>query len=134
MQNGLNKLRFKKTKKGKITKFKFKSTLKFGTIGLKTSKSGILNLKQFESLKKTIIRITKNKLKIWLNVFTFLPIYLNPIGVRMGKGKGKFSHFVSRVAAGTIIVEITGSNKKLLIKSLIACKLKLPIKTYICFK
>ena len=133
MKNDVKK--FKKISKNKLLKFRFKSnSLKFGTIGLKSTQSGILNLKQIESAKLTIIKITKNKSKIWLKSMNFFPVYSKSVGSRMGKGYGKFSHFIFRVHAGNILFEICGSNKKQLIKSLLACKFKLPVKTKICFK
>ena len=134
MKNGSRHLKFKKIKKGKINKYRFKSKLNFGFIGLKTLQSGILNTKQIESLKKTIKKITKNKLKFWFKTAILLPISSKSIGTRMGKGKGKISHFVTRIKAGTILIELSGSNKKLLIKSLLVCKLKLSVKTCICLK
>lgn len=134
MKNGAKYVKFKKIKKGKINKYQFKSKLSYGIVGLKALQSGILNTKQIESLKKTIYKITKNKLKFWLKTTTFLPISSKSIGTRMGKGKGKISHFVSRIKAGTILIELCSSNKKLLIKSLLVCKLKLPVKTCICLK
>ena len=126
---------FLKNKKGKLNKFELKSNvLKFGILGLKSLESGILNLKQIESMQQIIYKITKQKSKIWLKIFNFLPVYAKPIGVRMGKGKGKLVHYMCKFGAGKVLIEICGFNKKLLIKSLLFCKFKLPIKTIICFK
>lgn len=135
MQNGPKNLKFKKIKKGKLKKFEFKTNLlKFGIVGLKSLESGILNLKQIDSAIQIITKTTKHKSKIWFKTFPFLPVYLKPTGTRMGKGKGKFSHFVARISAGTVLFELCGSNKKLLIKSLLYCRFKLPVKTRVCFK
>ena len=126
---------FLKNKKGKLNKFELKSNmLKFGILGLKSLESGILNLKQIESIQQIIYKITKQKSKIWLKIFNFLPVYAKPIGIRMGKGKGKLVHYICKFSAGKVLLEICGFNKKLLIKSLLFCKFKLPIKTTICFK
>lgn len=134
MKNGLNKQQ-KKIRKGRLKKFELKANLlTFGTIGLKTIESGILNLKQLETTKQTILKITKQKVKIWLKSFEKLPIFTKSIGIRMGKGKGKFSHYVYRIKAGTILFELCGSNKNLITKSLIISKMRLPVKTKICFK
>lgn len=125
----------RKIKKGKLKKFNYNSNLlKFGNVGLKTIESGILNLKQIEASKLIIIKTTKYKCKIWVKHCSLLPIFAKPIGIRMGKGKGKFINFVMRLNAGSIIFELSGFNQKLLIKSLLACKFKLPLKTKICFK
>lgn len=125
----------KKIKKGRLKKFNYNSNLlKFGSLGLKTIESGILNFKQIEASKLIIIKTTKYKCKIWVKNSSLLPIFSKPIGIRMGKGKGKFINFVIRVNAGSIIFELSGFSQKLLIKSLLACKFKLPLKTKICFK
>ena len=134
MKNGPKNLKFKTMFKGKIKKFKFKNSLKFGLVGLKSLQNGTLNFQQIESARKTIIKKTKRKVKIWIQPFLFLPVTKKPIGIRMGKGKGKFSHWITKISQGSLIFEICGSNKKLLILSLLICKSKLPIKTKICLK
>lgn len=135
MQNGPKNIKHKKVKKGNLKKFEFKSNkLKFGNIGLKALESGILTYNQIESARQIISRKTKKKSKIWLKIFTYLPITSKPIGVRMGKGKSKITCWGAKIAAGTIIFELSGQNKNLLFFSLISCKFKLPIKTKICYK
>jgi large subunit ribosomal protein L16 len=135
MQNGPKKLKFTKIKKGRLAKFEFKSNiLNFGTVGLKALQSGTLNSKQIESARQVIAKKTKRKFKIWIKIFTYLPISTKPIGIRMGKGKGKISHWGARVRGGNVIFELCGQNKKKLIASLTACQSKLPIKTTICYK
>jgi large subunit ribosomal protein L16 len=135
MQNGPKKSKFTKIKKGRLAKFEFKSNiLKFGTVGLKALQSGTLNSKQIESARQVIAKKTKRKFKIWIKIFTYLPISAKPIGIRMGKGKGKISHWGARIRGGNIIFELCGQSKKKLIASLTACQSKLPIKTAICYK
>lgn len=135
MINKSKNVMFLKNKKGTLSKFELKSNmLKFGSLGLKSLESGILNFKQIESIRQIIYKITKQKSKIWLKIFNFLPVYAKSIGVRMGKGKGKLVHYICKFNAGKVLLEICGFNKKLLIKSLLLCKFKLPIKTIICFK
>jgi large subunit ribosomal protein L16 len=135
MKNGPKNLKFKKIKKGKLTKFEFKSNLlKFGNIGLKATESGIINLKQIESSRQIITKKTKKNSKLWIKTFPYLPISSKPIGIRMGKGKGKISYWGSKISSGNIIFEMSGSNKKLLIMSLLSCRSKLPVKTKICYK
>lgn len=135
MKNGIKNIKFLKTKKGKLTKFSYKTNeLKFGKIGLKALESGILNSQQIESTRQILIKKTNKKSKIWVRIFNFLPVTAKPIGVRMGKGKGKISHWVTRIGQGTIILEISGPNLQNLIISLLKAKLKLPVKTKICYK
>lgn len=135
MKNVSKNLKFKKIKKGSLKMFSFKNNiLKFGSIGLKANQSGIVNLKQLESARQIITKNTKKKVKIWVKLFFNLSITIKPLGTRMGKGKGKINYWASRVSKGNIIFEVSGSNKKKIINSLIYCKKKLPIKTKICYK
>lgn len=123
---------FTKTKKGRLRKFEFKTNkLVFGNIGLKAVESGIINSRQLEAARQAIARKTKRKSKIWIKIFPDLPVTSKPTGVRMGKGKGKFSHWGARVRGGTVILEICGSNNKILIEALNTGKAKLPLKTKI---
>ena len=123
---------FKKTKKGRLREFEFKTNrLVFGDLGLKATESGIINSRQLEAARQAISRKTKRKAKIWIKIFPDLPITSKPTGVRMGKGKGQFSHWGARVRSGTVLIEICGTNTKVLMEALKTGKAKLPIKTKI---
>ena len=110
----------------------FKSNrLIFGTIGLKAAEAGILNARQIESARQSIARKTKRKAKIWIKIFPDLPVTTKPTGVRMGKGKGQFSHWGARVRGGTVLFEVCGANLKIITNALKTAGAKLPIKTKI---
>lgn len=132
MFNGPKRIKFKKTKKGKLVKLEFKNTkLSFGIIGLKAAEAGILNSRQIEAVRQSIARKTKRKAKIWIKIFPDLPITSKPTGVRMGKGKGTLSHWGARVRGGTVLFEICGANLNIIINALKTAGAKLPIKTKI---
>jgi large subunit ribosomal protein L16 len=132
MFNGPKQIKYKKTKKGKLSRLEFKANeLKFGTIGLKAAESGIINPRQIEAARQTIVRKTKRKVKIWIRIFPDLPITSKSTGVRMGKGKGQFSHWGARVRGGTVLFEICGINANMIISALKTGGAKLPIKTKI---
>lgn len=134
MFNGPKKIKFKKTKKGKLVKLEFKSgssKLTFGTIGLKALEAGIINSRQIEAARQSISRKTKRKAKIWIKIFPDLPITSKPTGIRMGKGKGQFSHWGARVRGGTVLFEICGANLNMIATALKTAGAKLPIKTKI---
>lgn len=116
-----------------MKKFKINNTntLNFGIIGLKAAESGSINKNQIESARKIIIKKTNRKVKIWINIVFNISVTAKPLGTRMGKGKGKITHYCSKVSAGTTIFEILGNNPKLINYALRECKLKLPIKTII---
>lgn len=132
MFNGPKKIKYKKIKKGKLIKLEFKlNNLKFGNIGLKAAESGIINSKQIEAARQAIARKIKRKGKIWIRIFPNIPITSKSTGVRMGKGKGQFSHWGAKVRGGTVIFEICGINTSIIFSALKTGGAKLPIKTKI---
>lgn len=132
MQNGPKRLKHKKIKKGKLLQYKYKTTcLSFGILGLKAVESGMVNVKQIEAARQAISRKTRRKTKIWIKVFPDIPITKKSTGIRMGKGKGTFSHWSARVRGGTVIFEVCGINVAGIIEALKTGGAKLPIKTKI---
>ena len=132
MYNGPKKIKYKKTRKGKLVKFEFKANkLVFGTIGLKAAEAGIISSRQIEAARQSIARKTKRKAKIWIRIFPDLPITSKPTGVRMGKGKGQISHWGARVRGGSVIFEVCSANFNMALTALKTAGAKLPIKTKI---
>jgi len=126
------KTKYKKLKKGRLKNFDFKSNaLKFGTIGLKTTESGVISARQLEAARQAINRKIKKKGKIWIRIFPNLPITSKPIEVRMGKGKGNIKHWVAKVKRGTILFEICGISNNLAIIAFKTGRSKLSVKTKI---
>ena len=126
--------KYKKIKKGKLTKFEFKSNkLKFGNIGLKALESGIISARQLEAARQAIMRKTNRKGKLWIRIFPDLPITNKPKEIRMGKGKGSVSFWASRVAGGKILFEICGITRSIAITAFRTGGAKLPIKTKVVF-
>jgi large subunit ribosomal protein L16 len=130
MLQGPKQFKYKKVRKGKLSKLEFKSnTLKFGTVGLKAAESGILHPKQIEAARQAISRKTKRKAKIWIRIYPNIPITSKPTGVRMGKGKGQFSHWGARVASGTVLFEACGIDVISIVEAFKTGGAKMPIKT-----
>lgn len=126
------KTKFKKTHKGKLSKFSFKGgKLRFGTIGLKSIESGIISAKQIEAARQAIVRKTQRKGKIWIRIFPNTPITKKPTEVRMGKGKGSVSHWSAKVKAGTVLFELCGVKKKIALGAFKTGGAKLCVKTII---
>ena len=73
----------------------------------------------------------KRKGKIWVRIFTDLPITSKPVGVRMGKGKGVVSYWAARIHGGTVIFEATGVKYNTIFSAFKTGGAKLPIKTKI---
>jgi large subunit ribosomal protein L16 len=101
--------KYRKIRKGKLSKLNFKSnTLKFGTVGLKAIESGMISAKQLESARQAISRKIKRGGKLWLRIYPTLPITSKPVEVRMGKGKGNVDYWSARVKGGTVLFELCG--------------------------
>jgi len=125
--------KYKKVKKGRIGKFEFKSNkLKFGSIGLKASKSGFITARQIESARQSIMRKMSRKGKLWIRVYPSLPVTAKPSEVRMGKGKGAVNHWAARVKAGQILFEVCGVENSLAISAFRIGSAKLSVKTKVC--
>ena len=127
------KIKYKKTKKGKLKSLEFKSNcLKFGTVGLKSINSAIITARQLEAARQAISRKVKKKGKIWIRVFPDLPITAKSISSRMGKGKGGLTHWGTRVKGGTVLFELCGvKDPKIVLAALKTGAAKLPLKTKI---
>lgn len=126
------KTKYKKIKKGKLKKFEFKAnTIKFGELGLKVQIAGLITIQQIEAARRIIIRKIRRKGKIWICIFPDLPVTSKSTESRMGKGKGSFSYWATRVQGGTTLFEICGIPKHIAIEALRAGSRKLPIKTKI---
>jgi large subunit ribosomal protein L16 len=124
--------KYKKTKKGTLKKFKFKSNkLEFGTIGLKAAESGIISAKQIEAARQSITRKIQRKGKLWIRIFPDLPITAKPTETRMGKGKGNVKHWAARIAGGAIIFELCGVTKNTATAAFKTGGAKLAVKTLI---
>jgi large subunit ribosomal protein L16 len=126
------KVKYKKVRKGKLKKLNFKSNqLKFGTVGLKTSESGIITAKQLESARQAISRKSQRKGKLWIRIFPNYPVTKKPTEVRMGKGKGSVNYWASKVSGGTVLFELCGVSFNIAISAFKTGGAKLPVKTII---
>ena len=123
------KTKYKKIKKGRLSKFTYKNNLSFGTIGLKSLDSGLISARQIEAARQAISRKIKKKGKLWIKIFPNIPITKKPTEVRMGKGKGNVSHWSAKIKGGTVIFELCGVNKKTAFKAFKTGSSKLPIRT-----
>lgn len=129
------KQKFKKSQKRRSF-FKINSVLdlnqlKFGSFALKSVEPGILKSKQIESIFQSINKIIKKSGRIVLKVFSHEPVCKKPIEVRMGKGKGNVSHWVTKIKAGTILCEVESNVSFLVLKALKLAQIRLPIRTKI---
>ncbi|PSR71391.1 hypothetical protein PHLCEN_2v12658 [Hermanssonia centrifuga] len=88
------------------------TTLAYGQWGIRIKGNGArLTAKQLVSAQETIrrkIKIVKGS-KCYMRVFPDIPVCVKGNETRMGKGKGSFEYWATRVAPGRVIFEIGGS-------------------------
>jgi len=122
------RLKFKNTKEIKHI------NLKIGTIGLKTIESGVITATILEATRRTIARRIKKIGKMLFFVHPNVPLTKKPVGVRMGKGSGSLSVWVSPIKKGKVILELVNVPISVGNLTLKAVSHKLPFKTKIIYK
>jgi large subunit ribosomal protein L16 len=70
----------------------------------------------------------KREGKVWIRIFPDKPVTSKPAEVRMGKGKGAPSHWVSVVRPGRILFEADGVPYEVAKEALRLAAQKLPVK------
>ncbi|EJD05350.1 mitochondrial ribosomal protein L16 [Fomitiporia mediterranea MF3/22] len=87
------------------------TTLAFGEWGIRIKGNGArLTGKQLETVQELIKRKLKviKGAKVFLRVFPDIPVCIKGNETRMGKGKGTFEFWATRVPTGRVIFEIGG--------------------------
>ncbi|THH26490.1 hypothetical protein EUX98_g7698 [Antrodiella citrinella] len=87
------------------------TTLAFGDWGIRIKENGArLSAKQLTAAEEVIkrkLKIVKGA-RIWMRVFPDVPVCIKGNETRMGKGKGSFEFWATRVAPGRVLFEIGG--------------------------
>lgn len=102
-----------------------------GQYGLQSLEFGKIKYKHIESCRRTIKRGLKKLGFLWIKLFTDISVTKKSIAVRMGKGKGGFSHWIAIIKKGQILFEICGLNYYKAFHIMKKSKSKLPLKTKI---
>ncbi|KAI0070553.1 mitochondrial ribosomal protein L16 [Panus rudis PR-1116 ss-1] len=87
------------------------TTLAFGEWGIRIKGNGVrLSAKQLTTVEETIKRKIKSikGAKVYLRVFPDIPVCIKGNETRMGKGKGSFEYWATRVPTGRVLFEIGG--------------------------
>jgi len=130
------KTKFKRLHKGTTLSCEYRQSackLQQGAIGLKVLRSGSLTSRQLEQVRRKISRVRKKKekQKIWFRSIPDIPITAKPLGIRMGKGKGQISYWISRLTAGKIIFHVNWMSKNRANTALKSALKLLPVPTQI---
>ncbi|OGH61862.1 MAG: 50S ribosomal protein L16 [Candidatus Magasanikbacteria bacterium RIFCSPHIGHO2_01_FULL_50_8] len=106
-----------------------KTTVAFGTYGLKATTYAWITSRQIESVRKVLTRYTKKSGKIWIRIFPDKPITAKGAETPMGKGKGSVDHYVTIIKPGTIMFEMDGITPEQAHEAFGLAGYKLPVKT-----
>jgi large subunit ribosomal protein L16 len=101
----------------------------FGEYGLKAIGRGRVNARELEAARRAMTRHIKRGGKVWIRVFTDVPVTKKPVEVRMGKGKGNVEFWVSRIKPGTILYEMEGVTEEIAREAFRLAAAKLSVKT-----
>jgi large subunit ribosomal protein L16 len=122
--------KFRKAHKGRIKgNAKGGTTLNFGAYGLKALQPERVTARQIEAARRTITRHMKRQGRLWIRIFTDLPVSQKPAEVRMGSGKGSVEYWACRVKPGRIMFELDGIDEEVAKRAFELAAAKLPIKT-----
>lgn len=121
--------KYRKYQKGRAKGIDTRSSVAFGTYGLKALTASRITEKQIEACRVAITRKIKKLGTIWVRIFPDIPVSAKPAEVRMGKGKGAIDHWMCRVKSGKVMFEIDGVSIELAKKAFELGASKLPIPT-----
>ncbi|XP_071721580.1 large ribosomal subunit protein uL16c [Rutidosis leptorrhynchoides] len=128
----IQKMKFKKYRKGRIDGIKDGAEVCFGKYGLQALEPARITAKQIEAGRKALtwnVRRGGKGGKVWVRVFPYKSVTAKPSEVRMGRGKGAISHWVAPVKPGQIIYEMGGVNEVLAKRAIQIAGSKMPIQT-----
>ncbi len=106
-----------------------KTTLAFGSYGLKALTSSWVTSRQIEASRRAMMHYLKRGGKIWIRIFPDKPVTTKGAEVPMGGGKGAVDHYVAVVRPGTIMFEIDGVTREIAAEALRLAKHKLPLQS-----
>ena len=138
MQKPAN-LKHAKAQKGRLNVAVKLDKLCYGDFAIRANESARLNSSQLSAAILAIKRLLKKDGTPILRLFTHTPVTKKPSEVRMGKGKGAVSHYITKVQTGSILIEIISqagysgdsASAALAISALKVAQSKLPLETSI---
>lgn len=123
------KSKFRKSHKGKRGgKASRKTTVSFGSFGLKSLENHWVSSRQIEAARRVATRYTNRGGKIWIRIFPDKPVTKKGGEMPMGKGKGAVDHYVAVVKPGMVLFEIDGVPEKMAKDAMELSAHKLPVK------
>jgi len=124
------KVKYRKSQKRRLRgKAARKTSLSFGTYGLRAITSRWVSSRQIESARRAMTRSVARGGKIWIRIFPDKPVTAKGSEVPMGAGKGAVDRYVAPVQHGTVLFEMDGVTREVARKALSLAAYKLPLRT-----
>jgi large subunit ribosomal protein L16 len=105
------------------------NVVQFGEFGLQALEPIWLTARQIEAARKTMVRYTKRRGKVWIRIFPDKPYTKKAAETRMGTGKGAVEYYVAVILPGRVLFEMGGVTEAEAREALRLAAFKLPIKT-----
>lgn len=105
------------------------SKLVFGDFGIQAIKPGCISARHLEAVRRVCTRLCRRQGKIWLRLYPDWVVTRKSAESRMGKGKGAPAFWVSPVAAGGMILEMSGMSLETAKAAARMANYKLPVAT-----
>lgn len=112
--------------KGIIKEFLGKTSI--GVYGIKACSFGFLNIKQVETARRILVRVTKKLGIIIIRIHFYISKTKKPLGSRMGRGVGSFKELLSVVVRGMVLFEISNVSYQYIKRAFNLLKVWFPIK------
>ena len=103
--------------------------LTYGEYGIVALEPHWISSNQIEAARITISKFTQKGGKVWIDIFPDKPVSKQPIGKRMGSGKGDVEFWAAVVKPGRVLFEVKGISEADAKEALRQASHKLPIKT-----
>ena len=122
--------KYRKFQKGQIGgKVSNTTSLSFGKFAMKSLEAGRLSSQVIEAVRRTMTRKLRRNGQIWIRIFPDISVSEKPAEVRMGKGKGNPSFWISRVKKGQVLFELDGITLELAKQAVFLGAQKIPLST-----
>ncbi|GIL14780.1 MAG: 50S ribosomal protein L16 [Chloroflexi bacterium] len=126
------RMKYRKQMRGRMKgKASRGNVVSFGEYGLQALEPVWLTARQIEAARRTMVRYTKRRGKIWIRVFPDKPYTQKAAETRMGKGKGSVEYYVCVIKPGRVLFEMGGIPEEDAVEALRLAGHKLPIRTKI---
>ena len=110
------------------------NTITYGEWGLVSLDPCWIKSNQIEAARVAMTRFIKRGGQVWIEIFPDKPVTLQPLGTRMGSGKGATDHWVAVVKPGRVMFEIAGVTDDEAKEALRLATYKLPCRCKIVSK